>query len=79
MRIEKVKVEGFRLLQDVEIMLEDSSTVVVGRNNSGKTSLTDIFDRFIGQSELASGWRTSPQLHGQNSSKQKSKGKWSKT
>ncbi|MDF7653023.1 ATP-dependent endonuclease [Klebsiella variicola] len=50
MRIEKVKVEGFRLLQDVEIMLEDSSTVVVGRNNSGKTSLTDVFDRFIGQS-----------------------------
>lgn len=72
MRIEKVKVEGFRLLQDVEIMLEDSSTVVVGRNNSGKTSLTDIFDRFIGQSGAsASGWRTSPQLHGQNSSKQK--------
>lgn len=50
MRIEKVKVEGFRLLQDVEIMLEESSTVVVGRNNSGKTSLTDVFDRFVGQS-----------------------------
>lgn len=50
MRIEKVKVEGFRLLQDVEIMLEENSTVVVGRNNSGKTSLTDVFNRFIGQS-----------------------------
>lgn len=50
MRIEKVKVEGFRLLQEVEIMLEENSTVVVGRNNSGKTSLTDVFDRFIGQS-----------------------------
>jgi predicted ATP-dependent endonuclease of OLD family len=50
MRIEKVKVEGFRLLQNVEIMLEENSTVVVGRNNSGKTSLTDVFDRFIGQS-----------------------------
>ncbi|WP_416545856.1 ATP-dependent endonuclease [Limnohabitans sp. DCL3] len=50
MRIEKIKVEGFRLLQDVEIMLEPNSTVIVGRNNSGKTSLTDVFDRFIGQS-----------------------------
>lgn len=50
MRIEKVKVEGFRLLQDVEIMLETNSTVIVGRNNSGKTSFTDVFDRFIGQS-----------------------------
>jgi predicted ATP-dependent endonuclease of OLD family len=45
MRIEKVRVEGFRLLTDVEIMLESTSTVIVGRNNSGKTSLTDVFDR----------------------------------
>lgn len=49
MRIEKIEVKGFRLLQDVEIMLESNSTVIVGRNNSGKTSLTDVFDRFIGQ------------------------------
>jgi predicted ATP-dependent endonuclease of OLD family len=49
MRVEKVRVEGFRLLQDVEIMLEDNSTVIVGRNNSGKTSFTDIFDRFTGE------------------------------
>lgn len=49
MRIEKVRVEGFRLLQDVEIMLEGNSTVIVGRNNCGKTSFTDIFDRFTGE------------------------------
>ena len=48
MRIQKVRVEGFRLLQDVEIMLETGSTVIVGRNNSGKTSLTDVFERFAG-------------------------------
>ncbi|MEL5515560.1 AAA family ATPase [Serratia bockelmannii] len=46
MRIEKVRVEGFRLLQDIEIMLEDTSTVIVGRNNSGKTSFTEIFEKF---------------------------------
>ncbi|WP_272571394.1 ATP-dependent nuclease [Providencia sp. PROV254] len=46
MRIEKVQVQGFRLLQDIEIMLEDTSTVIVGRNNSGKTSFTEIFERF---------------------------------
>ncbi len=49
MHIEKVKVEGFRLLQDVEIMLESTSTVIVGRNNCGKTSFTDVFDRFTGE------------------------------
>ncbi len=49
MHIEKVRVEGFRLLEDVEIMLQTSSTVIVGRNNSGKTSLTDVFDRFTAE------------------------------
>lgn len=51
MRIEKVKVEGFRLLQEVEIMLDRNSTVIVGRNNCGKTSFTDVFDRFTGGKE----------------------------
>lgn len=46
MRIKKVRVQGFRLLRDVELMLEDTVTVVVGRNNSGKTSLTDVFRCF---------------------------------
>ena len=49
MHIEKVRIEGFRLLEDVEIMLEQTSTVIVGRNNSGKTSLTDVFDRFASE------------------------------
>lgn len=50
MHIQKVRIEGFRLLQDIEITLESMSTVIVGRNNSGKTSLTDVFDRFTGDS-----------------------------
>jgi predicted ATPase len=48
MRIERIRVEGFRLLENVEILFEPTSTVIVGRNNSGKTSLTDVFDRFAG-------------------------------
>ncbi len=50
MHIEKVRIEGFRLLEDVEIVLEEKPTVIVGRNNSGKTSFTDVFDCFIGGS-----------------------------
>lgn len=49
MHIAKVRIEGFRLLEDVEVLLEPASTVIVGRNNSGKTSLTDVFDRFTGE------------------------------
>lgn len=48
MRIEKVKITNFRLLEDVEISFERVTTVIVGRNNSGKTSLTEFFDRLIG-------------------------------
>lgn len=48
MRIEKAKITNFRLLEDVEITLEPVTTVIVGRNNSGKTSLTEVFDRLIG-------------------------------
>lgn len=44
-----VQVEGFRLLENVRIAIEETATVVVGRNNSGKTSLTEVFDRFLGE------------------------------
>ncbi len=43
MHIGKVVVRNFRLLQDVELCLDEKATVIVGRNNSGKTSLTDLF------------------------------------
>ncbi|WP_312531409.1 ATP-dependent endonuclease [Paracoccus sp. (in: a-proteobacteria)] len=46
MQVRKVRIQGFRLLRDVELMLEDTATIVVGRNNSGKTSLTDVFRCF---------------------------------
>lgn len=49
MRIQKVKVKNFRLLTDVELELEDGATLVVGRNNSGKTSLSEVMQRFLGR------------------------------
>jgi putative ATP-dependent endonuclease of the OLD family len=53
MRIEKAKITNFRMLEDVEISLESDTTVIVGRNNSGKTSLTEVFDRLIGEKAAA--------------------------
>ncbi|KAA9341161.1 ATP-dependent nuclease [Larkinella humicola] len=47
MKIAKVRVQNFRLLQDVTIQLHDQTTLVVGRNNSGKTSLTEVFCKFL--------------------------------
>ncbi len=47
MRIQSVKIKNFRLLADVELGLETQSTVIVGRNNSGKTSLSEILRRLL--------------------------------
>jgi predicted ATP-dependent endonuclease of OLD family len=45
--IKKLRIKNFRLLRDVELTIEEKSTVIVGRNNSGKTSLTEIFRRLL--------------------------------
>ena len=50
MRLEKIKIRNFRLLSEIELVLEEKSTVIVGRNNSGKTSLTELFRRLLGDS-----------------------------
>ena len=47
MHIHKVTVRNFRLLADVELVLEDQTTLIVGRNNSGKTSLSEVIRRFL--------------------------------
>ena len=47
MRIKDIAVKNFRLLENIEICLEDDITLIVGRNNSGKTSLTELFRRLL--------------------------------
>lgn len=48
MKITKIVIKNFRLLESPEIYLDDAITLIVGRNNSGKTSLTEIFYKFLG-------------------------------
>src|SRR4051794_24589159 len=48
MHVSKIEVKNFRLLANAELFLEKSSTVIVGRNNCGKTSLTELFRRLLG-------------------------------
>jgi putative ATP-dependent endonuclease of OLD family len=47
MHIHKVAIKNFRLLANVELALERDSTVIVGRNNSGKTSAAEVIRRFL--------------------------------
>ncbi len=47
MLIRRVKIKNFRLLSDVDLVMENKTTLVVGRNNSGKTSLSEVMRRFL--------------------------------
>ena len=53
MRIKQVRIENFRLLQDVSIGLEGRTTLIVGRNNSGKTSIAELFRRLLSEKTLS--------------------------
>ena len=49
MHLQKIEIQNFRLLANVELLLEKQTTVIVGRNNSGKTSLTELFRRLLAE------------------------------
>lgn len=60
MKISEIEIKNFRLLETdiknqeegVKIALENDFTIIVGKNNSGKTSMTDIFAKFTGQAKF---------------------------
>lgn len=45
--LQKVKVQNFRMLKNFEIDLKNDLSLIVGKNNSGKTSVLTIMDRFL--------------------------------
>lgn len=47
MHLHKVSIRNFRLLANAELVFEEQTTLVVGRNNSGKTSLSEVIRRFL--------------------------------
>lgn len=49
MRIKKIQIKNFRLLRDVELCLDERISLIVGRNNSGKTSLAELFRRLLSE------------------------------
>ena len=53
MKLHRVCIKNFRLLQDVELTLENRTTLVVGRNNSGKTSFSEVIRRFLTKNQPA--------------------------
>ncbi len=49
MKVFKIDVENYRLLKDFSIDLEEQLSLILGKNNTGKTSILSILDKFLNQ------------------------------
>jgi len=47
MKIKKITIQNYRLLQDFKIDIEDELSLIIGKNNTGKTSLLSILEKFL--------------------------------
>lgn len=50
MKISKIEIKNFRLLKNFSIDLEEELSIIIGKNNTGKTSILTALDKFINQS-----------------------------
>lgn len=50
MIIKSAKIKNYRLLRDVYLTFDNRTTLIVGRNNTGKTSLAEVFRSFLSSS-----------------------------
>jgi predicted ATP-dependent endonuclease of OLD family len=49
MKITKIEIENFRLLQNFSMDLEENLSLVIGKNNTGKTSILSVLDKFLNE------------------------------
>ena len=52
MKLIKAYIKNFRLLHNVEITFDHNATSIVGKNNTGKTSLSSIFRIFLNDNKF---------------------------
>lgn len=51
MKVFKIKIENYRLLKRISMDLEKELSLVIGKNNTGKTSILSVLDKFLVQSD----------------------------
>lgn len=51
MKISKLQIENYRLLKQFQLELEEELSLVIGKNNTGKTSILSILEKFLSQSD----------------------------
>jgi len=50
MIVKSARIKNYRLLKDIFLTLDKTTTLIVGRNNTGKTSLAEVFRSFLSAS-----------------------------
>ena len=50
MKINKINVKNYRLLKDFSLELKGDLSLIVGKNNCGKTSILSILEKIINKS-----------------------------
>ena len=53
MVLKKIVVENFRLLKNFKLELKDELSLIIGKNNCGKTSVLVILDKMLNSYEIA--------------------------
>lgn len=51
MKISQILINNFKLLKDFKLELEEELSLVIGKNNTGKTSILQVLDKFLNSSE----------------------------
>lgn len=49
MKIFKIEIQNFRLLKDFSMDIEKDLSLVIGKNNTGKTSILSVLDKFLNE------------------------------
>ncbi len=53
MYLSRIIVENYKLLEHVDIKVDKNTTIIVGKNNVGKTSLFEIMNKFLNEGALS--------------------------
>lgn len=51
MKVDSISVWNFRLLKNFHVLLEEDLSVIIGKNNTGKTSLLAALSKFLGSGD----------------------------
>lgn len=52
MKIKSIHIKNYRLLKDFKLDLEDELSLVLGKNNTGKTSILSVLEKFINSDKI---------------------------